>query len=322
VDRLDFVLPEFVRVSWVSDAARATWESRFAQVTRAWLQLEWRSVAAGLRGCGVTLIAPTELPGMARDWAHHGMTGFPLELAGPIMAMTPVGAGPAAPDQFAYRVVVGTPDSVRAFRDAWDRGDDDTMGRLLGCPACCVAFSRHVFDQGLIDTTWPMAVGSTTPPDESHCIDIAGPAEANPLWQWIGLRTVPHVPCRCTCEGSIEIGRALVALGKEAGFRQEMDWLQDILSWPVEWSSLHGIAEIRTPVLKGATRTDAMATRYTIRRHGTAYPPEGARGLRFPYRAAPRAAFSASRAFQRGLANPLVAAASNSPGSPLHEEAR
>ena len=31
----------------------------------------------------------------------------------------------------------------------------------------------------------------------------------------------------------------------------------EILSWPVEWSVLHGIAEIKTPIFRVISRSDA-----------------------------------------------------------------
>jgi hypothetical protein len=57
----------------------------------------------------------------------------------------------------------------------------------------------------------------------------------------------------------------------------------ELLDWPVEWSALHGIAEIRTPVVKIATRTDPTPERYVVRWMGKSFPADGARGLMFPY---------------------------------------
>jgi hypothetical protein len=276
VERLDFELPEFTRLSWVSDAARELWEPRLRRVTRAWLELEWRSVVIGLRRCGVTMVPAADLVDRAGEWARQGLSGVPVETCGQ-------GSGLGEP--LVYRVVVGAPHWVRPFLDAWDVGDDDEMGRLLGYPECCVEFSRAVWeDEGLTDTTWPMAQGAGAPENGTRCIEVAGPPESNILWRWMGVRPVPHLPCRFDCEASGELGRRFVAAGRRAGFGEEMDWLLEILSWPVEWSALHGIAEIKTPVLKVSTRTDATAITYTVRRAGTAYPAEGAQGLKFPYR--------------------------------------
>jgi hypothetical protein len=69
----------------------------------------------------------------------------------------------------------------------------------------------------------------------------------------------------------------------------------------MEWSALHGIAEVRTPVFKLATDTDASAATYVVRHHGGGYPEHGATGLVFPYRRPDRLVVSESRGFQEGL---------------------
>lgn len=305
MERLAFELPEFTRLSWVSEAAREVWEPRLKRITPAWLELEWRSVAAGVRPCGVTIVSAVDFVQQASAWARQGLSGVPLEIQGQNSGYVSVARAPAFGEPFVYRVVVGALDSVRAFQHAWDAGDDEEMGRLLGYPVCCIAFFRRVWvDEGLTDTTWPMALDTAKPEKDTRCIEVAGPPEANILWRWMGVRPVPHLPCRCDCQASVELGRRLIAAGRQAGFGEEMDWLLEILSWPVEWSALHGIAEIKTPVLKVSARTDATATKYTVRRHGAAYPAAGAQGLTFPYRT-PRVMMTEARGFQLGIANPL-----------------
>jgi hypothetical protein len=94
-------------------------------------------------------------------------------------------------------------------------------------------------------------------------------------------------------------------VGRRAGFQQEMDWMHEILSWPVEWSALHGIAEIKTPVLKVSNNTDATAQKYVVQRPGQAYPAEGSHGLSFPFQVPERLHLTDSRGFKQGLENPL-----------------
>jgi hypothetical protein len=101
------------------------------------------------------------------------------------------------------------------------------------------------------------------------------------------------------------MARKLLALGREIGFSEEMDWLVQILRWSVEWSALHGIAEIKTPVVKIITQTDATARKYVVRRAGDLYPEEGVHGLSFPYRSRRIPLLTQSSSFQRGLENPI-----------------
>jgi hypothetical protein len=101
------------------------------------------------------------------------------------------------------------------------------------------------------------------------------------------------------------VARRLLALGREIGFSEEMDWLVEILRWPVEWSALHGIAEIKSPVVKIITQTDATARKYVVRHAGDHYPEEGAHGLGFPYRGRRIPLLTQSPSFQRGLENSI-----------------
>jgi SAM-dependent methyltransferase len=67
------------------------------------------------------------------------------------------------------------------------------------------------------------------------------------------------------------------------GYRKEIIWTKEMLSWPIEWSALHGIAQIVTPVFRISTRTDLTARKYTVRYHGSSLPYEGANGMMFPF---------------------------------------
>jgi hypothetical protein len=119
----------------------------------------------------------------------------------------------------------------------------------------------------------------------------------------MSVRATPHLPCRFDCPDTVRLGAALLELGRSLGFDREIDDLLTVLSWPVEWSALHGICEIRTPIFKVVTCTDATATTYRVRLPGSAYPDEGAAGLAFPYRPPVRQRASLSRSFRSGLAH-------------------
>jgi hypothetical protein len=305
MERLDFTLPDFTRIAWVSDAARDTWLPRLERITAAWIEIEWRAVASGVRRCAIATTTPEGFLTESARWAELGLGALPIEMMGvsgqPYLA-TPVEAVPGQP--FVYRFVVGRIEDTTRFKQAWDKADDETIGELLGYPACCREFFRRTWvDDAMVDTTWPMAVGSVDALDGTTTIEIDGPPQANILWRWMGARAVPHLPCRADCEATVAFADGMLAVGRESGFTEEMDWLVEILSWPVEWSALHGIAEIKTPVLKVSTRTDATAAKYTVRRAGSAFPNEGAHGLSAPFRVPVKLKLSPTRGFRRGLDN-------------------
>jgi SAM-dependent methyltransferase len=302
MQRLGFTLHDFTRVAWVSDRARETWAPRLERIGTAWAEIEWRSVLAGVRSCGVTMASPEEFLAQAPRWAEAGLGSLPVEMVG--VSGQPYSATSVRPEPgqpFHFRLVLGEPEALAAFKACWNDGDQAAIGSALGYPPCCREFFRRVWvDDAMVDTTWPMAV-ATGERTEECTVAIDGPAQANILWRWMGARAVPHLPCRCDCPATVKLADQLLAVGRESGFDEEMDWLLEVLSWPLEWSALHGIAEIKTPVLKVVTRTDATPRRYVVRRAGEAYPAEGAQGLSFPLRQPVKLRLTESHGFQRGL---------------------
>jgi 2-polyprenyl-3-methyl-5-hydroxy-6-metoxy-1,4-benzoquinol methylase len=122
----------------------------------------------------------------------------------------------------------------------------------------------------------------------------------------MGPRTVPHLPCSFSCQATVAFADTLMAFGRGSGHGAEMDWLEEILSWPAQWSALHGIAEVKTPVLKASTRTDATAHEFIVRRHGHRLPAETAAGLGFPFRPPVRPGITHSLPFRKGLEAPIA----------------
>lgn len=64
---------------------------------------------------------------------------------------------------------------------------------------------------------------------------------------------------------------------------EKWNQLMEILSWPVEWNSLHGIAQIITPVCKITTASDALSEKRTVRLANKIIPEEAGSGIGFPF---------------------------------------
>lgn len=282
MQRLPFQLPDFTRRQWVSPRARGVWEPRLQAIGRVWSEIERESVAVGVRGAHLGNVTPGELPEASAWAARHGLSLVPLRIlarAGDYSATT---RDPRPGEAWDYRAVYLHAQTAAGWVDAWQRSDDFTMAGMLGYPACCRHFFQRVWvEAGQVDTTWAM------------CGDLGVIRECNhhdvdPLNQilgrWAGYRAVPHLPCSWDCAPTREFGRQLLELGDELGYAEEMGWLREALSWPHEWSALHGIAEVRSPILRISTRTDATPVTYTVRIHSDSYPEAGARGTRFPFR--------------------------------------
>ena len=302
-----FRLHEFLRTTWVSQAAKDVWAPRIRKISSAWAKLERLSVVHGIRACTMTSRHPRSLPAFCHEVTALGLHAVPLAVEGISPAGYSATATEAQDDEyFQFRVVVGATDAVNRFVQAWGERDDETIGSLLGYPKCCRDFFRTVWvGAKLIDTTWAMALNTERSRETSQDTEVSGSPLANILWRWLGVRAVPHLPCSFDCQATVEFATALLTLGEESGFKREMAWMRDILAWPVEWSAAHGIGQVRTPVLKFVMTTDATAIRYSVRRSSDVYPVESARGIVFPYKGEGKLRLSNSPPFKAGLDRPI-----------------
>ena len=290
-------LPAVTRLVWAGARARQAWEPRLARIAAAWHEIEWLSVRENLRRCAITQVDAGALARRALEWARLGLQSVPLS-----GARADARRGEAEPA--FYRVLLGAPEDARAFALALAAGDSGRVAELLGCPPCCAAAAAA--DGASLDPTWRIAARAAAGAGAGGApIELDGPDQCNCLWRWTGVRPLPHLPCSFDCAPSVALADAFSALGRRNGYGAEMDWMAEILSWPVEWSALHGIAEIRTPLLKISAPADPDGAHRVLRRRGRSYPNEGATGLAFPYRRPARLRLTASRSFNRGLAHPL-----------------
>jgi hypothetical protein len=101
----------------------------------------------------------------------------------------------------------------------------------------------------------------------------------NPFYGRFGVRPIWHIPCSFRCAESKMLASDYLKLWDG----EEKEWLDEILSWPLEWSSLHGAAETRTPVCKIISESKPESVEHVIQYVGRGYPDQMLRGNRFPY---------------------------------------
>ncbi len=274
-------LPQFLRKAWASVEARGVHAERIERVAKAWAFAEWRSADA-LRPCALVSVLSPDYA----EWTARMDAANLSQAALRVVDVTPRGTQDAV---YSVEAVVGSRRNVKAFRAAWVKKNNAAMGALLGYPACCCAFFESVFAAGkAADPVW--LIGRATPGSTTHegRVSVEGRPATNVLLRRIGVRAIPHFPCSFACEASRRLSGAMTQLACAHGHATEMQWLDAMLDWPMRWSALHGIAEIRTPVLKLATHTDPTAEAITLDWSGGSVPEEAAKGLDFPYRDAGR----------------------------------
>jgi hypothetical protein len=236
----------------------------------AWQEVEKASVVLGVRAGAIVTVTPEGLPDLTLWALSRDLVAVPMNRAGSIANYSATTAEPVKGRPWVYRVLLGRSGAVlRLSHQDAILSDDDTVGKLLGYPQCCREFfKRYWVDEQWVDTTWPMYEAARTGD---------GPMECNTLLRWLGVRLVPHLPCSFRCDASVVVGRKMERVWIEEGYETELAWVKEALGWGATWSSLHGIAEVTTDVLRVVTRSDAFSSEAKFKRAGkTADLEEGA----------------------------------------------
>jgi hypothetical protein len=276
IRRLPFSCPPVLRKAWVSDAARECHEARLARVAATWTDVELRS-AGRARPCALRLVPVVDYQRSVEEIEAAGGAHVVLRVE-----ETPA-CGPSGSQVLAH-IGIGRARDLRSLRRAWTAQDHDVVGGLLGYPACCRAFFQEMFvRRGFADPVWLIGCNTPAAVCSGAALVVDGLPECNIVLRRLGLRLVPHFPCSFVCEESARLARAILAAGASSGQEDELLQLRGILGWSVSWSAFHGVAEIRTAVLKLTTQSDTTVDRYELRLPGRGTPEHAATGLRFPY---------------------------------------
>jgi hypothetical protein len=277
--RLDFTVPEFLRVIWSSNEARAVWEPRIQRISNAWPEIERLAVHARIKPAALQVCSPEQLVNLTKWATSHDLVCIPLGQQG-VSDGYANGARAYEPGRaWGYRILITNLDFASIFMTLWAEQDHEGIGAALGFPQCCREFFlRNWVKEGWRDLTYPM-VGAH---GAKHA--VSGPLECNILLRWLGVRLVSHLPCSFNCDATQAIGARLGLFGIHSGYVSEMDWLTQMLNWPVRWSSLHGVGIVTTPVCRLVFDSTSLKSEVVIDRDGPEYPKEAARGTVFPFR--------------------------------------
>lgn len=266
---LDFLLYNFIRISWTSDLAKAVWHPRFNQITSNISEIELVAIKENLKKCAYFKISAEQVSSFHAKLNRYGLVFVELNFNS---------------DPEVVSVLVGNDlAELDFFNRAWKDNNHSILQTMLGTPNCCQEFLQYVWIKlERNDPTWEMACTKGLD-DLANKIKLPTNPLTNMFLHRLGLKYLHHIPCRMNCSDSITQAKKIHQIGKDLGLNHEMNWLTEILSWPIEWSALHGIAETKTPLFKFINETDATPFKYSIEYAGSQYPLEGARGLSFPY---------------------------------------
>ena len=270
--------PEFTRFVWVSNRAAAEWEDRMKSIASTWRKLEWKTVVAGVRDSGLLWVTEYELDAL-RPVLKQAKLGASVLLA--MKHRRPH----QAEETLLFRVAIGTARTLRRFRRAWAGRDTESIGGLLGYPKCCrAAFDQQFVKAGRKDSLWQAASASGSLQVARKDLEVVGPPQLNLLLAKVGVRMIPHTPCCFTCEESLRLAEIFQSVVETAEEKDALSSAKEMLSWPMAWSAVNGIAEIKTPIMKINYGTDRVSQKRFVQYLGERYPEAAASGLQFPFR--------------------------------------
>lgn len=238
-------LPPFVRQSFAGEAQRTLWQPRFDAVVASLPRMALAAISRGMFPAALVTFAPEEEATLRSEAVQRRLQ----------LRVLP-GTGESA----RLRAIAGTTAAVHAAEMAWKAGDAEALDRACGLPACCRAAATARRNEGWIDAVWPAAGALADVADVT-----AASTATNVLFRPIGIDLLGYVPCSFDCEPSRARAEAMLAAGSAVA-GEAAAWLNTILGWPVEWSALHGIAEVRTAIVRIAYATDYTPAKVTLHR--------------------------------------------------------
>ncbi|HET8846037.1 MAG TPA: radical SAM protein [Ktedonobacteraceae bacterium] len=259
-----FFLPPFLRQTFVGEAQRSKWAPRIAAVRTMLARLSVLAVRDNLVPLSLVTVSPGEVFTLHNLAATYDLRTRLLsdELQKGFVTM-----------------VVGAEQITARYQQAWQEKDETLQDTLMEVPVCCQNAHRQWRQAGHNDPTWQLVANG----QPNQQIDISCSPVMNILLRQLGIALPDYLPCHLHCEESTRRSSALLALGHEVAAGEEIHWLEEMLNWPAEWSTLHGVAELKTGIVKLAYESDFFEQKHTIRYHGVTLASDAARGLSFAY---------------------------------------
>lgn len=274
----DFALQPFLTRVWVSDRAYEIWSPRFKPLSLAILETTMEGIRQGRWDCR-TLVVPGWLYLKAISRApEYGICCTAHFLGNKTLK------GPSF-----YKLVLSK--------------EKNTDLPTPGIPPCCQPYNKDIDMENYDDSTWDTAFRTPGNTLDGSVLEIPGENLSAPLWHNMGISLFAHRLCSFHCASTRSLVADHIQFMAVEGYDAEAHFLEDILSWPVEWSSLHGICELSTPIVKLACNAPVSHNKRVVQLQGSTYPEEGAYGQKFPFRKRSFLKISDSKSFRRGLEN-------------------
>lgn len=255
----DLDVKPFARIIWASPESKKEWEPKITLARQCYSRLERETVKEGLRKCTTTHVAPSQINEVARNLAKQGLVFLPYKKVGTYSGFAHSHPPVIENKPWNYYGPIATKiEDAELFCASEDKGDHETIAKLLGYPECCSAFFRNVWMAGYIDPVFQSAGGNGTSTE----------VRTNPSMLFIGLRYIgvriaPHLPCSVACLESLMIAHQWLDVADQNRIPGK-DELLEVLLLPLEWNCYKGIAEVTTKHFKVVTNSNPCSEPYKV----------------------------------------------------------
>lgn len=265
IKKLDFTLEFQPDTLYRSEALRDIWEYRKARILMMEQDLETLSVEKGLRKAARKIIKHENIASDYIRYKDRGLKIVPLSnttLSSGYRLSTKRG------DANAITTLI-TREDTEIKEPSEIYSNNISMGYYLGYPDCCTSFfERNWTDQGFKDSVFHIAMNTKDAVREGNTITVPNSPKGNSILKFMSVRATFHMPHSFDCKETERIADELTELALENGYEKEIAWRDQLLSSEIEWSSLHGIAVITTPVSKTRMATDSLAEKHVVIHEG------------------------------------------------------
>jgi hypothetical protein len=274
----NFNTGSFSRMIWLSQKAKDTWKDPLDKISALVHELEVDSVVAEHRLCAWQTIGEESVPESSARWAEHGLVSLPLKRVVSFGGFSHKHEEPRSGQPASVCLVVArTIKDCLDFKDAFINGDNYRQGVMLGFPKCCCKFFDESWSGGFFDPMWQAAQASPAIEENENLILVKSHPYSNPLLRYIGVRIGFHIPCSFNCGETIALSTERMNLARIKNKDLSMI-LDSLLQMPMEWSSLHGIGMVKTPIFYIVVQSVPTLERFVVRTDGTFIPKESCHG--------------------------------------------
>ncbi|WP_249137073.1 hypothetical protein [Bradyrhizobium canariense] len=243
------------RISFSGPQARALWQPRLEPLRHAALAIELEMVRRKRIPATVLWTSYDDIGALTERARSIGLDAKPIKASLGYAADWSLEASIDDPKRLLdYAFLIGAAPLDTSIAEPAADGFEQTAIRF-GYPACCAkSWADHLRRGGSDPLAGLLTCGDKTPVHAHVALAV------------LGLGPVRHAPCSSSCPATRERSHEFIDLGRELGFAEEMNWLDEIADWAVDASLVNGIAEVTT----AAYRCTWLSDEGMPPRHGAA----------------------------------------------------